>query len=73
MKLVDVNFNGKKAKCGNITFDTGRLGVFLCYCETCHKKLILTIDEAEQFANKYATVRKTHKNRTLMRMLNNLK
>ena len=73
MKVVDVNFNGKKAKCGNLTFDTGRLGVFLCYCTTCHKKLILTLEEAEQFANKYATIRNKHKTRTLLDRLDKLK
>lgn len=54
MQIIRVQFTGKKAKPGGITFDrNGHMGIFVDYCPQCHGKVIMEREEAEQFANKY--------------------
>lgn len=71
--VVKTFYTGDKAKVGNLCFDSGRLRVFVTYCGNCHAKLVMELDEAEQFANKYATCARKRKNRSLVHKLEKLK
>lgn len=53
MKAVVINYTGKKAKVGNLAFDTGRLGIFVGYCGNCKAKIIMDLEEARAFADRY--------------------
>jgi hypothetical protein len=47
-------YTGDKKKTGSLIFDKkGRLLVFVTYCDICHGKLAMTIQEARAFAKKY--------------------
>lgn len=69
MKAVVINYNGKKAKVGNLAFDSGRMGVFAGYCENCHAKQIMQLDEAREFARKYAHDQNKIRTRIIRRTL----
>ena len=66
MYSIEIQFTGKKSKAGNICFDAGHLAIFVAYCPCCKSKVILDIDEAEQFANKYATEMRRPANKKLL-------
>lgn len=58
MKTIEMQYTGRKARVGGICFDnTDRLCVFVNYCPNCHAKVVMSLDEARQFANKYRTER----------------
>lgn len=55
MQTIPIQYTGRKAKVGGICFDnTDRLKVFVNYCPGCNAKVVMTLDEARQFANKYS-------------------
>lgn len=54
MKIVQTNYTGRKARVGNICFDNrDRMCVFVNYCPGCRGKVVMTLDEAKHFANRY--------------------
>lgn len=69
MKAVIINYTGNKAKVGSIAFDLGHLGVFVGYCDNCHAKQIMELDEAKEFANKYAQEQNKIRTRLIKRTL----
>jgi hypothetical protein len=55
--LHTTQFTGRKTKVGNICFDeSGRMCVFVNYCEDCKGKVVLTRDEAELLSYKYRQI-----------------
>lgn len=47
-------YRGRKAKVGGVCFtDTGRLAFFLDYCPCCQGKIMLDVQESEEFARKF--------------------
>ena len=50
-------FTGRKQRTGSLCFDeSGRMCVFVNYCEDCKGKIVLTRSEAEIFAYKYKQI-----------------
>jgi hypothetical protein len=67
MQSLQIYYTGKRAKTGNLCYDErGRLQVFVTYCD-CHKKVVMDLREAEDFAHKWNTEKR--KNRYLLNKL----
>ena len=69
MQSVKIFYTGTKAKPGNLCFDTGRLGIFVTSCGNCHAKLIMSLEEAKQFANKYTESQKKRRTKSLLKQI----
>lgn len=67
-------FRGRKSKVGSICFDTGKMTFFLGYhdCPNCHthNKLLVGIDEARTFSNKFGKSREPLKQRIGRKLIN---
>jgi hypothetical protein len=67
MQSLNIYYTGKRAKTGNLCYDErGRLQVFVTYCD-CHKKVVMDLREAEDFAAKW--YHEKQKNRFLLSKL----
>lgn len=70
--LTETQYTGRKAHIGKICFDeTGRIQVFVNYCDNCNGKCVLTIDEARDFSNKYRTEEQKTSSKIFERFLKN--
>jgi hypothetical protein len=55
--LHTTQYTGRKAKVGTLCFDeSGRMQIFVNYCEDCKGKVVLTRQEAEIFSYKYKQI-----------------
>jgi shikimate kinase len=62
MKTLPSYYTGRKAKVGGICFDDrNRMHIFVAYCDGCRGKVLMTVDEAREFSDKYNTNKKRTK------------
>lgn len=71
MKILETpNYTGRKQKTGSLVFDKkGRMHVFVAYCDGCHGKLALTVDEAREFSHKYRDEADKKRTRKLLKQI----
>lgn len=68
--LTHLQFTGRKAKTGRICFDeNGKMVVFVDYCGGCKGKVVMSRDEAKEFARHYHSEEKTFWVRFLDRII----
>jgi hypothetical protein len=67
MQIAETQYTGRKAKVGRICFDRDRLRVFVGYCPDCRGKVVMSLDDAKQFANTYAKEAESHKVKKLFK------
>lgn len=62
---------GRKMRPGSITFSkAGRVCVFVDYCPDCHKKLMLDVRSAQEFAGKLTHRTSPIQAKVLIKLLN---
>jgi len=69
MKTLHITqFTGRKQRAGAICFDeSGRLCIFVNYCEDCKGKVVMKREEAEVFAHQYRQITNTREYKRLLR------
>lgn len=66
----NVQYTGRKARVGAICWsEEGRMRVFVGYCPACKGKVVLSLDDARKFADKYQAERGKIKNKVLDRVI----
>jgi hypothetical protein len=67
MQITPTQYTGRKARVGGICFDQDRMRIFVGYCPNCNGKVVMSLDDAKAFANRYATEVDKHKVKRLLK------
>lgn len=67
MKVEKIQSTGRRAKTGGICFVNNHLCVFVAYCPDCKGKVVCSLDEARDFANKYRTECERHTVKSILK------
>lgn len=62
--LHNFTYSGKKQHTGGlVTDESGRLYIFVAYCDSCNGKVVMTREEAKTFGRYYHAKQKRFRNR----------